>query len=65
MSIGFNPVFNNREKTAEPWIRHDFGPGVQLLAVAFWGLCRDLAGFVSVLPSCAAGCNMHSGAEQG
>lgn len=27
MSIGWNPVFGNKEKTAEPWILHDFGPG--------------------------------------
>lgn len=26
MSIGWNPVFNNKEKTAEPWILHDFQP---------------------------------------
>lgn len=24
MSIGWNPYFNNKEKTAEPWILHDF-----------------------------------------
>ncbi|GAB4824069.1 hypothetical protein N2152v2_011115 [Parachlorella kessleri] len=26
MSIGYNPVFQNKEKTAEPWLLHDFGP---------------------------------------
>jgi riboflavin kinase len=25
MSIGWNPVFKNKERTAEPWILHDFG----------------------------------------
>lgn len=24
MSIGWNPFYNNKEKTAEPWILHDF-----------------------------------------
>jgi FAD synthase len=24
MSIGWNPFYNNTEKTAEPWILHDF-----------------------------------------
>jgi FAD synthase len=24
MSIGWNPFYNNSEKTAEPWILHDF-----------------------------------------
>lgn len=26
-SIGYNPVFQNKEKSCEPWILHDFGPG--------------------------------------
>jgi hypothetical protein len=24
MSIGWNPFYQNKEKTAEPWILHDF-----------------------------------------
>lgn len=24
MSIGWNPFYNNKEKTAEPWILHEF-----------------------------------------
>lgn len=24
MSIGWNPFYKNKEKTAEPWILHDF-----------------------------------------
>jgi riboflavin kinase len=24
MSIGWNPYFNNKDRTAEPWILHDF-----------------------------------------
>lgn len=25
MSVGWNPVFRNKEKTCEPWVLHDFG----------------------------------------
>jgi len=25
MSIGWNPYFDNTEKTVEPWLLHDFG----------------------------------------
>jgi FAD synthase len=24
MSIGWNPFYQNKEKTAEPWVLHDF-----------------------------------------
>ena len=42
MSVGWNPVFKNAEKTAEPWILHDFGKGasfygeeIRLVACAY------------------------------
>lgn len=42
MSVGWNPVFDNKEKTCEPWLLHDFGEGasfygteIRLVAVAF------------------------------
>jgi HAD superfamily hydrolase (TIGR01509 family) len=30
-SIGYNPVFNNTDKTCEAWILHDFGPGASFV----------------------------------
>jgi riboflavin kinase len=30
-SIGWNPVFGNNEKTAEPWLLHDFGEGASFV----------------------------------
>lgn len=40
MSVGFNPVFQNKEKTLEPWILHDFdedfyGEEIRLVVVAY------------------------------
>lgn len=41
MSVGWNPVFANREKTCEPWLLHDFGGAsfygeqIRLVACAF------------------------------
>jgi riboflavin kinase len=41
MSVGWNPVFNNKEKTCEPWILHDFkgesfyGKQIRLMVVTF------------------------------
>lgn len=32
MSIGWNPFYQNKEKTAEPWILHDF----KEVSVALW-----------------------------
>lgn len=50
MSVGWNPVFKNKEKTAEPWILHDFGRdfhGEEIrLLVCAW--LRPEAEFVSV-----------------
>ncbi|XP_073140857.1 bifunctional riboflavin kinase/FMN phosphatase-like [Henckelia pumila] len=40
MSIGWNPYFNNAEKTIEPWLLHDFdedfyGEELQLAIVGY------------------------------
>lgn len=51
MSVGWNPVFNNREKTCEPWLLHDFGgkafygENIRLVACAF---IRPEANFPSI-----------------
>ncbi|XP_050215002.1 bifunctional riboflavin kinase/FMN phosphatase [Mercurialis annua] len=50
MSIGWNPYFNNKEKTIEPWLLHDFdedfyGEELRLVIV---GYIRPEANFPSV-----------------
>lgn len=51
MSVGWNPVFKNKEKTCEPWILHDFkgksfyGECIRLVVVTF---IRPEANFESV-----------------
>lgn len=50
MSIGFNPVFKNKQKTCEPWILHDFegdfyGEEIRLVVCAY---IRPEADFVSI-----------------
>ncbi|WIA22630.1 hypothetical protein OEZ86_009609 [Tetradesmus obliquus] len=50
MSIGWNPFYNNTEKTAEPWILHDFeqpfyGQEIRLLVC---GYVRPEANFTSL-----------------
>ena len=51
MSVGYNPVFGNTEKTCEPWLLHDFkgksfyGVAIRLVVVAF---LRPEANFPSV-----------------
>ena len=50
MSIGFNPVFKNTQKTCEPWILHDFegdfyGEEIRLVVCAY---IRPEADFVSI-----------------
>lgn len=50
MSIGFNPVFRNTQKTCEPWILHDFegdfyGEEIRLVVCAY---IRPEADFVSI-----------------
>ena len=37
MSIGWNPFYNNKEKTAEPWVLHDFD---KVCALACDGGCN-------------------------
>ncbi|KAI4312839.1 hypothetical protein MLD38_037629 [Melastoma candidum] len=41
MSIGWNPYFNNKEKTIEPWLLHDFEKD-------FYGeeLCLVIVGYI-------------------
>lgn len=50
MSIGWNPYFNNTEKTIEPWLLHDFtedfyGEELRLIIV---GYIRPEANFPSL-----------------
>eukprot|EP00201_Polytomella_parva_P010840 CAMPEP_0175072126 /NCGR_PEP_ID=MMETSP0052_2-20121109/19702_1 /TAXON_ID=51329 ORGANISM="Polytomella parva, Strain SAG 63-3" /NCGR_SAMPLE_ID=MMETSP0052_2 /ASSEMBLY_ACC=CAM_ASM_000194 /LENGTH=172 /DNA_ID=CAMNT_0016339527 /DNA_START=1 /DNA_END=519 /DNA_ORIENTATION=- len=50
MSIGWNPFYGNKQKTAEPWILHDFqesfyGKEIRLLVV---GYLRPEANFPSL-----------------
>jgi riboflavin kinase len=50
MSIGWNPYFNNKEKTIEPWLLHDFtedfyGEELRLIIV---GYIRPEANFSSL-----------------
>eukprot|EP00798_Chlamydomonas_sp_ICE-L_P013724 gene13724-19622_t len=50
MSIGWNPFFNGKEKTAEPWILHDFdnefyGVEIRIMLV---GYIRPEAGFTTL-----------------
>mmetsp|Transcript_29708 Transcript_29708/g.53234 ORF Transcript_29708/g.53234 Transcript_29708/m.53234 type:complete len:95 (+) Transcript_29708:580-864(+) len=50
MSIGWNPYFNNKDRTAEPWILHDFKEpfyGAELRLVVC-GYIRPEANFTSL-----------------
>lgn len=49
MSIGWNPFFKNKERTAEPWILHEFeepfyGQELRLVVCGYIRLADLLAG---------------------
>lgn len=50
MSIGWNPYFNNAEKTIEPWLLHDFDDDFygEELRLAIVGYIRPEANFPSL-----------------
>ncbi|URE03111.1 Flavokinase [Musa troglodytarum] len=50
MSIGWNPYFDNTEKTIEPWLLHDFGEDFygEELRLAIVGYIRPEANFPSL-----------------
>lgn len=50
MSIGFNPFYNNTEKTAEPWLLHDFQEDFygQELRLLICGYLRPEANFTTL-----------------
>lgn len=50
MSIGFNPYYNNTEKTAEPWLLHDFKDNFygQTLRLLVCGYLRPEANFTTL-----------------
>lgn len=50
MSIGWNPYFNNTEKTIEPWLLHDFNENFygEDLRLAIVGYIRSEANFPSL-----------------
>ncbi|KAF9603484.1 hypothetical protein IFM89_036757 [Coptis chinensis] len=50
MSIGWNPYFNNTEKTIEPWLLHDFGEDFygEELRLAIVGYIRPETNFSSL-----------------
>jgi len=50
MSIGWNPYFDNTEKTVEPWLLHDFGEDFygEELRLAIVGYIRPEANFPSL-----------------
>ncbi|KAJ4952913.1 hypothetical protein NE237_029745 [Protea cynaroides] len=50
MSIGWNPYFNNREKTIEPWLLHDFDEDFygEELRLTIVGYIRSEANFPSL-----------------
>ncbi|KAI3874305.1 hypothetical protein MKW92_044107 [Papaver armeniacum] len=50
MSIGWNPYFNNTEKTIEPWLLHDFNEDFygEELRLAIVGYIRPEANFSSI-----------------
>lgn len=50
MSIGWNPLFKNNEKTCEPWVLHDFGDGTMFesIRLVVVGYIRPEADFVSL-----------------
>ncbi|KAF8409353.1 hypothetical protein HHK36_005428 [Tetracentron sinense] len=50
MSIGWNPFFNNTEKTIEPWLLHDFDEDFygEQLCLAIVGYIRPEANFASL-----------------
>ena len=50
MSIGFNPYYNNTEKTAEPWLLHEFKDNFydQELRLLICGYLRPEANFTTL-----------------
>lgn len=50
MSIGWNPFYGNKEKTAEPWILHKFEEPFydQEIRLAICGYVRPEANFTSL-----------------
>lgn len=50
MSIGWNPYFDNTEKTIEPWLLHDFDEDFygEELCLAIVGYIRPEANFPSL-----------------
>ena len=50
MSIGFNPYYNNTEKTAEPWLLHEFAEDFydEELRLVVCGYIRPEANFTTL-----------------